>query len=250
MSDAPPPYSSVASPRPHSQPPPQQRVHFTPAPGGSNPNTPPNPNPYQGNGYQYPPEKWPQQYQQQQQQQQIPQQPPPPGEDDEIRYRPKPNGYANKPYAVQNPGTDPRRTSTPLGAAPRPSAYRNGSYSPNNYYDADYDSRDRDRSRSRSRSRERRSKHYNSSSGGRPRAGEKKKSGGVTTFLGAGGGAIIGDAIFPGLGTLGGAILGGIGGHEYTKKRAKSHEPRVRERTYSDSYGYSGEYNSRRGRGY
>lgn len=41
-------------------------------------------------------------------------------------------------------------------------------------------------------------------------------------FLGAGGGAIVGDAILPGLGTLGGMLLGGWGGHEYSKRRSKS----------------------------
>jgi hypothetical protein len=29
---------------------------------------------------------------------------------------------------------------------------------------------------------------------------------------------LIGDCIFPGLGTIGGAILGGLGGHEYGKR--------------------------------
>jgi len=38
-------------------------------------------------------------------------------------------------------------------------------------------------------------------------------------FLGAGSGAIVGDAIFPGLGTIGGLLIGGWGGHEYSKRR-------------------------------
>jgi hypothetical protein len=68
---------------------------------------------------------------------------------------------------------------------------------------------------------------------------EKKKSSGVNTFLGAGGGAIIGDMIFPGLGTIGGALLGGVGGHEYGKgkSRDKTHHDRSpgrRHRRYSD----------------
>lgn len=50
---------------------------------------------------------------------------------------------------------------------------------------------------------------------------EPKKPSEVSTFLGAGSGAIIGDAIFTGLGTLSGAILGGIGGHEYGKDRQR-----------------------------
>ena len=41
------------------------------------------------------------------------------------------------------------------------------------------------------------------------------------TFLGTVGGAAIGDAIFPGLGTLGGAVLGGWGGHEVGRGSGK-----------------------------
>lgn len=69
---------------------------------------------------------------------------------------------------------------------------------------------------------------------------EKKKQSGVSTFLGAGGGALIGDAIFPGLGTLGGAILGGVGGHEYGKQRRSYSNPsRARDARYGneDEYG-------------
>lgn len=49
----------------------------------------------------------------------------------------------------------------------------------------------------------------------------------IDTFVGGGAGAIIGDAIFPGLGTVGGAILGGIGGHNYAQR--KKHGGRRRE---------------------
>lgn len=41
---------------------------------------------------------------------------------------------------------------------------------------------------------------------------------------------MIGDLIFPGLGTVGGALLGGWGGHEHSKKK----DQRMRERSYSD----------------
>ena len=49
---------------------------------------------------------------------------------------------------------------------------------------------------------------------------------------------MIGDLIFPGLGTLGGAILGGVGGHEYSKKRTQSNPGRTSRRgdTYEDEY--------------
>ncbi len=53
------------------------------------------------------------------------------------------------------------------------------------------------------------------------------------TFLGAVGGSIIGDAIFPGLGTIGGLVLGGIGGHEAGRSRSARPPPR---RKYKDKY--------------
>jgi len=77
----------------------------------------------------------------------------------------------------------------------------------------------------------------------------------VKTFLGAGGGAIIGDAIFPGLGTIGGAILGGLSGHEYGKRR-KDYETAGRlappkgdkTRRWSNEGDYYYDENDRRGR--
>jgi hypothetical protein len=98
--------------------------------------------------------------------------------------------------------------------------------------DDDYDSR----SRSRSRSRDGRRRHHHHHHHDRLPQQDRKKGSGVPTFLGAGGGAIIGDAIFPGLGTLGGAILGGLGGHEYGKQR----------RSYSNDRDY---YEENHGRG-
>jgi hypothetical protein len=73
------------------------------------------------------------------------------------------------------------------------------------------------RSRSRSRSRPRRDR-------GRGRAHEKARRD-RDTFLGAGGGGILGDLIFPGAGTLGGMLLGGLGGHEYARRRSRSEIP-------------------------
>ncbi|KAF2792139.1 hypothetical protein K505DRAFT_57568 [Melanomma pulvis-pyrius CBS 109.77] len=42
-------------------------------------------------------------------------------------------------------------------------------------------------------------------------------------FLGAGAGGLVGDMIFPGLGTVGGLLLGGYGGRKHAQKRSKSH---------------------------
>ena len=54
----------------------------------------------------------------------------------------------------------------------------------------------------------------------------------------------------PLLGTLGGAILGGLGGHEYSKKKKSHSNPpsKMRDRSYSND----GEYyeDHRRGRKY
>lgn len=44
---------------------------------------------------------------------------------------------------------------------------------------------------------------------------------------------MIGDAIFPGLGTLGGALLGGIGGHEAGRSRSER-PPQSRKRDKYD----------------
>lgn len=59
----------------------------------------------------------------------------------------------------------------------------------------------------------------------------------MSTFLGAGAGSLIGDLIFPGMGTIGGAILGGVGGHKYAKDQ----------RSFSKDREYY-EENQRRGR--
>lgn len=64
----------------------------------------------------------------------------------------------------------------------------------------------------------------------------------------------MGDIIFPGLGTLGGALLGGLGGHEYSKKRASSNPTSGRRyRSHSNDMDYGHDYRreedyNRRGR--
>lgn len=225
MSDAPPPYSEFPQPRPHSQPPPHQR--------------PPQPN----DAYRPPPP--PNGYPQQQPEKNgrpmyfsNNSQPPMPPQQQQYapQWQPQPQGYvplAGTPAmqqvygGQQNPGAGRRTSSTPVV---RPSR------------------RDESRSRSRSGGRHRKHHHHHD----RPQMARKKSSG-VNTFLGAGSGAIIGDLIFPGLGTLGGAILGGVGGHEYGKgkkdRRTHSNPAKFRERSYSnDGDYYQDDY--RRGRKY
>ncbi|KAJ4369806.1 hypothetical protein N0V83_005570 [Neocucurbitaria cava] len=54
------------------------------------------------------------------------------------------------------------------------------------------------------------------------------------TFLGAGAGTILGDAIFPGLGTAAGLLLGGYGGRKYAE-RSKS-EDSLRHHRHRDAF--------------
>jgi hypothetical protein len=237
LSDAPPPYSALTdAQRPQSQPPPQNRI---PQQNGAPQYQPYNPN---VDTHQYPPEKAPQRPSTLQnmyrpsdftsshpppQHAQGP--PPPPPQGPPNGYSQQPNGY----FAPAGPGLSqiynnqprpPRRSST-SGYPTAQSPYRRSS-------------------RSRSRSRDRKHRHNHN----RPQ-GPKQKGSGVNTFLGAGGGAIIGDLIFPGLGTIGGAILGGVGGHEYTKKRASSNPSRAHARRSGSNYG-DYEEEGRRGRKY
>ena len=53
--------------------------------------------------------------------------------------------------------------------------------------------------------------------------------------------------IFPGLGTLGGAILGGVGGHEYGKEKRSRRDVGAGGRSWSHGE-YYGEEEGRRGR--
>lgn len=141
-----------------------------------------------------------------------------------------PNGYQIDDYGrqyPQHPQQSQQNLVPPPGAQPMRRRYTSSPY------------RDRSRSRSRSRARSR-------NGGGRPQM-HRKKSSGFNTFLGAGGGAIIGDAIFPGLGTLGGALLGGFGGHEYGKRRSHPGSGRDRGYSHSGEYYYSDD-DHRRGR--
>ncbi|KAH9820448.1 hypothetical protein Tdes44962_MAKER05142 [Teratosphaeria destructans] len=235
VSDEPPPYSTLASARPHSQPPAHRPPMYTPQGSGyhsSNLNS----SQLNVNTHQYPPEKQvhfarPQQQQQQQQQ-------------NSGTYGNLHPQYAQQPYRGAQPQTQ-SGFPFPNGQAPAPTqvygrrpsgTFRHQSTTSIPYYKDD-DSRSPSRSRSRERGQHHRNHHHHHHHPTRPQP--KKKASGASTFLGAGGGAIIGDAIFPGLGTLGGAILGGLGGHEYGKQR----------RSYSNDRDYY-EANVRRGRRY
>ena len=179
LTDGPPPPYSSEQQRPHSQPPPQQRI---PQPNGGpyTPYQPPN-----MNTHQYPHEKAPQRPSTLQNMYRpsdfIPSHPPqqqPPGG----YFTPVAPGLGSMSQVYGNQQKPPRRSSM--------SGYPSGGDDQNR------------QSSSRSPSHTRRHHH-------KPKPElQRKKSSGVNTFLGAGGGAIIGDLIFPGLGTIGGALLG------------------------------------------
>lgn len=220
VSDQPPPYSAFSQQpqRASSQPPPQAFQAYNPNP---RPNV---------DTHQYPPDKLPQRPSTLQNMSRpsdyaasYPLPPPPQPQYMANQYPPQNGAYQqvgpglgslSQVYNTQRP---PRRSST-SGASP----YRK-------------DSRSRSRSRSRDgRDSSRKHKHHHQP---RPQM-QRQKSSGVNTFLGAGGGAIVGDLIFPGLGTLGGAILGGVGGHEFGKKRTQSSPSKNRRKGefYEDEY--------------
>ncbi|KAF1829216.1 hypothetical protein BDW02DRAFT_510480 [Decorospora gaudefroyi] len=66
------------------------------------------------------------------------------------------------------------------------------------------------------------------------------------TFLGAGAGTLIGDAIFPGLGTAAGLVLGGYGGRKYAEKSKSERDLRGK---HSGSYEGSDDGYGRRRKG-
>ncbi|KAF2772443.1 hypothetical protein EJ03DRAFT_204578 [Teratosphaeria nubilosa] len=249
ISDEPPPYSTLASARPHSQPPPSQRPPmYTPQGSGYHPSKL-NSSQLNVNTHQYPPEKQvhfarPQQQQQQPQQHQNSGPYPPPPQNGNLHpqyaqqpYRPQPQTQQGFPFPNgQTPAKSPVYGRRPSGTL----RHQSTSSLPYHYKDDDNDTtRSPSRSRSRSRDRGQQHRHHHHHHHHHTRPQPKKKASGASAFLGAGGGAIIGDAIFPGLGTLGGAILGGLGGHEYGKQR----------RSYSNDRDYY-EANVRRGRRY
>ena len=204
----PPPYSSYSS-SPGAQKPPQGHVHFAPSPQPSHQNRPGSSS---GGG-------------------------------------PSPQSMAPVvPYIQNTQAFVPQQHLQPY--APQPQAYQNN-YSqsvPNNgnqlapYYqrrpsDAGYSSdpeRHRHKhkkhhshsSQSRSRSRSRDTKD-------RPRrTSEASRSSNSDGLIGAAGGGLIGDLIFPGLGTVGGALVGWLGGKKYGSER--KHREDRRDKTQYD----------------
>merc|ERR1711939_52466 len=61
------------------------------------------------------------------------------------------------------------------------------------------------------------------------RISDNSRSTNADAFLGAAGGGLIGDLIFPGLGTIGGAVVGWVGGKDYGKHRKWREDKRDRE---------------------
>lgn len=84
---------------------------------------------------------------------------------------------------------------------------------------------------------------------------ERKRSGSDTkhsrstnkdAFLGAAGGGLIGDLIFPGLGTVGGAAIGYFGGKDYGRHRKEREEERAKaQKEWDAKYGHGRHHRDR-----
>ncbi|KAF1363907.1 hypothetical protein EJ07DRAFT_151982 [Lizonia empirigonia] len=187
----------------------------------------------------YPPPPSAQQ-QQQQQQQQYPTKgyqgaappyfPPPPQQS---------NGYLGAPLqhirSHSQPATRVRfadQESTALGSETE----SDSDSCPRRHYHHGSHRRTRDHGRSRDLDRESdySDRDYDRSRGSRTKTHQKKHES-RDTFLGAGAGGIIGDAIFPGLGTAAGLLIGGLGGRKYAKDK-RSHSEEGRTHRHRDAY--------------
>ncbi|KAI9667807.1 MAG: hypothetical protein M1821_000626 [Bathelium mastoideum] len=192
FSDAPPPYSSL---------PPQAQAYY-PLP------------PPQQNSYPPPPPR-------------QSSYPPPP-----IQYPPTPQKSSSGPYQQpsfsQSQYLAPSHSSASL-APPNPTLKqtrfnlppsRSHSSPPDEYYDENARSASRPRGhRHHSHSPRPHSHRHHSHSAAAPKSHKNRD-----TFLGGGAGAIVGDAIFPGLGTLGGLLLGGWGGYDHARRKEDKRE--------------------------
>ncbi|EMD87474.1 hypothetical protein COCC4DRAFT_192680 [Bipolaris maydis ATCC 48331] len=188
----------------------------TPPPSYSaHPYLPPPPPPKQHNGYT-PHQPYPEKPSQQQAMMAPYPQTPPPG------------GYFASPPSIPQPQPQlQRQHSSYLGAPLQP--YRSHSQparppsppppsSPLHNRD-----RDRDRSSSRHHNHNHSRRHKPSKSHSYDKSHDESHKT-RDTFLGAGAGTLIGDAIFPGLGTAAGLVLGGYGGRKYALEKRRGDE--------------------------
>ena len=142
---------------------------------------------------------------------------------------PQNNGYFGAPLQPYRSHSQPARVrfadqdsdrSTSLGSVSDSDDYSPRRHSNSSRHHRHHSHSTRDRSTSRDRLRnERRHKPRKSHSFDKAHEDKHKNR---DTFLGAGAGTIIGDAIFPGLGTAAGLVLGGYGGRKYADTRSKS----------------------------
>ncbi|KAI9649970.1 hypothetical protein NHQ30_002555 [Ciborinia camelliae] len=119
-------------------------------------------------------------------------------------------GRSRSRYSSSSSSSSSERSSSPSRSKIRPRSHCRQARSTRSM------SRSRRRGGSRSHSR---SLHPRASIPS-PRDGNNHKD--RNTFFGAFGGGAIGDLIMPGLGTLGGALLGGVGGREVSRNRYKN----------------------------
>ncbi|ORY17953.1 hypothetical protein BCR34DRAFT_554556 [Clohesyomyces aquaticus] len=105
------------------------------------------------------------------------------------------------------------------------------------YHDRSSSSSPSDRDSSHDRSRD-----HDLGSGKNHSRGPRVEHKDRDTFLGASGGALLGDVIFPGLGTAAGLLLGGYGGRKHAKKRSESDVGRDggRERQHREAFAGQG----------
>ncbi|KIW62394.1 hypothetical protein PV04_10574 [Phialophora macrospora] len=80
------------------------------------------------------------------------------------------------------------------------------------------------------------------------RVSDNSRSTNADGFIGAAGGGLIGDLIFPGLGTVGGALVGWLGGKDYGKHRKWREDKREREQERWEKKYHKGESGSDRSR--
>jgi len=184
--------------------------------------------------------------------------------------RPPQPGYGN-PYSYQSMALQPyqqQQQQQPFGTSPqRPQflsphmrPYANPSFSQNSLDNGGYSS-DPEPHRRKHKSRHRRD------SGETRSTKSSSRSTTADAFVGAAGGGLIGDLIFPGLGTIGGAAIGWFGGKDYgshrkgredklykeqkkwEEKHGPSHRSRSRDHSSRESSTYLGE-RERRHSGY